>query len=173
MLRPARTRFLLVAAGLYALWLVGYEGYLAPDGRIDGWLTVQVARGGAWLLQALGFAAQLPAGSSLLHLDGRPAVIVGAPCDGLALYALLAGFVLAYPGSWRARLWFIPLGTMVLYGLNVVRVAALALNHHYAHRSVDFNHHYTFTFVVYACLCGLWMWWVRRYGPADSFPDAA
>lgn len=170
--RPAwgsgRGRFLLVAAGLYALWLLAYEGYVAPDGRVDAWLSAQVAGGGAGLLRALGFGASLAPGSSLLYMDGLPAVVVGAACDGLALYALFAGFVLAYPGPWRVRLWFIPLGVLVLLGLNVVRVAALALNHHYAHRSVEFNHHYTFTFVVYACICGLWAWWVRRYGTAPE-----
>ena len=50
----------------------------------------------------------------------------------------------------------------IIWGLNVLRLAALALNHQYAHRSVDFNHHYAFTFVVYACIFGLWMLWARR-----------
>ncbi|MGI4835012.1 MAG: exosortase X [Janthinobacterium lividum] len=163
-LGPARGRFLLVAAGLYALWLLVYEGFVGPDGRLDALLTEQVAQAGAWLLRALGFAARTPPGAALLYMDGLPAVIVGAACDGLALYALFAGFVLAYPGPGRVRLWFVPLGVVSLFLLNVVRVAVLALNHHYAHRSVEFNHHYTFNFVVYGCICALWVWWVRRYG---------
>ena len=175
--RPAwwsgRGRVFVVAAGLYGLWLLAYEGYIAPDGRIDAWLAQGVAGGATRLLQALGFGASIAPGSPLLYMDGLPAVVVGAPCDGLALYALFAGFVLAYPGPWRARLWFIPLGVLVLFGLNVVRVAALALNHHYAHRSVEFNHHYTFTFVVYACICGLWAWWVRSYGMAPELAEEA
>jgi exosortase/archaeosortase family protein len=146
------------------LWLLVYEGLVAPDGRLDAYLSAQVAQGGAGLLQALGFAGSAGAGSTLLYMDGLPAVVVGAPCDGLALYALFAGFVLAYPGPARVRLWFVPLGIVCLFALNVLRVAALALNHHYAHRSVEFNHHYTFNFVVYGCICGLWVWWVRRYG---------
>lgn len=169
-LGPARGRFLLVAAGLYALWLLVYEGFVAPDGRLDSYLSEQVAQGGAGLLRALGFAAHAAAGSSLLYMDGLPAVVVGAACDGLALYALFAGFVLAYPGPARVRLWFIPLGIGSLFLLNVLRVAALALNHHYAHRSVEFNHHYTFNFVVYGCICGLWVWWVRRYGRVAADP---
>lgn len=171
--RPAallagRGRFLLVAAGLYVLWLVIYEGFVAPDKRVDAWLSVEVARQAVGLLQLLGFGASIPVGSQMMYMDGQPAVIVGTACDGLALYALFAGFVVAYPGPWRVRLWFIPLGIAGLFLLNVSRVAALALNHHYAHRSVDFNHHYTFTFVVYGVICGLWAWWVRQYGPPDE-----
>ena len=67
------------------------------------------------------------------------------------LYALIGGFVLAFPGPWQHMLWFVPAGMAITLGLNVLRVAALALNHHYA-----------FTFVVYACIFGLWMLWARR-----------
>jgi exosortase/archaeosortase family protein len=84
------------------------------------------------------------------------------------LYALFGGFVLAFPGPWQRKLWFIPLGMALIWVLNVLRVAALALNHHYAHQSVDFNHHYTFTFMVYACIFGLWMLWARRLAVKSS-----
>lgn len=164
-----RWRFLLIAAGLYLGWLLLYEGVLGPDGRLDTWLSVNIAAASAVLLRTLGFLASAESGSTLLRMDGLPAVIVGAPCDGLVLYALFAGFVVAFPAPLRAKLWFIPVGIILLYLLNIVRVGALALNHHYAHRSVDFNHHYTFSFVVYSCICLLWLWWVRRHGlPADA-----
>ena len=39
---------------------------------------------------------------------------------------------------------------LVVYVLNVARVAGLALNHVYWRPTVAFNHHYTFTLVVYA-----------------------
>lgn len=159
-----RWQFLLAAAGLYLAWLIAYEGIIGPDGRLDTWLSTNIAAASAGLLRLVGFAASAAAGTTLLLMDNRPAVIVGAPCDGLVLYALFAGFIVAFPGPARPKLWFIPVGVLVLYLLNIVRVGALALNHHYAHRSVDFNHHYTFSFVVYGFICLLWMQWVRRYG---------
>jgi exosortase/archaeosortase family protein len=159
-----RWQFLLVAVGLYLGWLIAYEGFIGPDGRFDTWLSINIAAASAELLRWLGFAASAVAGSPLLSVDGQPAVIVGAPCDGLVLYALFAGFIVAFPSPLRPKLWFIPAGIIVLYLINIVRVGALALNQHYAHRSVDFNHHYTFSFVVYAFICLLWMQWVRRYG---------
>lgn len=159
-----RWQFLLIAAGLYLGWLLLYEGVLAPDGRLDTWLSVNIAAASAALLRGLGFVASAKSNTTLLLMDGLPAVTVGAPCDGLVLYALFAGFVIAFPAPLRSKLWFIPAGIIILYLLNIVRVGALALNHHYAHQSVDFNHHYTFSFVVYSCICLLWIWWVRRNG---------
>lgn len=167
-------RFLLLTGGMYLLWFFGYEQWLALDGRLDTALCANIARASVWGLQAAGFDAAVdPHNQYLLLMSGQPAVIVGIPCNGLVLYALFAGFVLAFPGPWRRKLWFIPAGMALIWGLNVVRVAALAINHHYAHQSVDFNHHYTFTFVVYGCIFGLWMLWAKRLAVPDHQRPAA
>lgn len=162
-------RFLLVTGGMYLLWFFGYEQWLALDGRLDTALCANIARTSARVLQTVGFdAAVAPHNVYLLLMSGHPAVIVGIPCNGLVLYALFAGFVLAFPGPWQRKLWFIPAGIVLIWALNVVRVAALAINHYYAHQSVDFNHHYTFTFVVYGCIFGLWMLWAKRLAVRDN-----
>lgn len=156
-------RFLLMVAGMYLAWFFGYEQWLAHDGRLDAALCQNIARSSVAGLQALGFPATVDDHTTTLVLmAGEQSVIVGVPCNGLVLYALFAGFVLAFPGPWARKAWFIPAGIALIWVLNVVRVAALAINHHYAHQTVDFNHHYTFTFVVYACIFGLWMLWARR-----------
>ncbi|MGI4887399.1 MAG: exosortase X [Janthinobacterium lividum] len=155
-------RFLAVATGLYLLWWLGYEHFLGPDGRLDHALSVQVARAAAAGLRAFGFAAgTLATSPTLVRMAGQPAVLVGDPCNGLVLYALFAGFVLAYPDNGRRRGWFIALGITALYLVNVARVAVLALNHTYWYHTVDFNHHYTFTFVAYAAILALWAWWTK------------
>lgn len=168
-------RFVAVATALLLVWFFGYEQTLAVDGRLDRLLCGHIAAGGAAVLRAVGFSAgPAPASPQLLLLGGRPAVWVGAACDGLVLYVLFGGFVLAYPGPAGRKLWYIPLGIALIYALNVLRVAALALNQHYAPNSLNFNHHYTFSFVVYACIFGLWMLWARRLaGPLASAAGAS
>ncbi len=155
-------RFLLVGAGWALLWWLGYGQVLGPDGRLDHALSVQVAQAAAWGLRAAGFVAATAASApTTVRVAGQPAVLVGDPCNGLVLYAVFVGFVLAYPGSLRRKAWFIPLGVGAVYLLNVARVAALALNQAYWHHTVEFNHHYTFTVVSYAAILGLWQWWAR------------
>ena len=158
-------RFLLVFAALYALWVLGYDGWVGPDGRLDHLLSANLAATSGAVLRLAGFAAGTgPARPTLVLLGGQPVVSVGDPCNGLLMYALFAGFVVAFPGPGRPKLWFVPLGVFALYALNVVRVAALALNHTYWYHTVDFNHHYTFTFVVYGATGALWVLWARRSG---------
>ncbi|HET9502958.1 MAG TPA: archaeosortase/exosortase family protein [Hymenobacter sp.] len=156
-------RFAVLAGAFYLLWFFGYEHYLAADGRLDVALSHNLASVSAAGLRLLGYAVTASADARpLLTLQGQPAVIVGHECNGLVLYALFGGFVLAFPGPWRRKLWFVPLGLFLIYALNVLRIMALCLNNYYSHQTVDFNHHYTFTAIVYASIFGLWMWWATR-----------
>jgi len=156
-------RFGLVCGGLLLLWVVGSAYGLGVASPLDDLLCRQLAAGSVWGLQALGWQAGVAAATpNLLLLNGAPTVVVGAPCDGLVLYALLIGFVLAYPGSNQRRLWFIPMGIAALWLLNVVRIIALALNHRYSPETFEFDHHYAFSAVAYAALGGLWLLWTRQ-----------
>jgi exosortase/archaeosortase family protein len=162
-------RFGLLCAVFIGLWLVGSAYGLGDASALDTLLCNQLATAGAWGLRALGWVAATDAAQpSLLLLNGQPSVIVGAPCDGLVLYALLAGFVLAYPGPARRRLWFIPLGIGALWLLNIIRIIVLALNHQYSPETFDFDHHYAFNVVAYAALGGLWLLWTRQGRPAAA-----
>jgi exosortase/archaeosortase family protein len=167
-------RFGLVSALLMLLWTIGVAYGLGGTSALDAALCRQLATSSAWLLRVLGWPASVALSNpSLLLLNDQPTVIVGAPCDGLVLYALLAGFVLAYPGPAVRRLWFIPLGILGLWALNVGRIVALALNHRYSPETFDFDHHYAFSAVAYAALGGLWLLWTRQSAPIEGPVSAA
>ncbi|RZL09466.1 MAG: hypothetical protein EOO62_14035, partial [Hymenobacter sp.] len=157
----------VLAVAFYLLWFVGYQHYLAADGRLDAALTHNLATASAAGLRWLGYAATVTGSRNepLVSLWGQPAVLIGNPCNGLVLYALFSGFILAFPGAGRRKWWFIPLGIGLIYGLNILRIIGLCLNSYYAHDSLEFNHHYTFVIVVYAGIFVLWMWWVTRLAP--------
>ncbi|MFD1873955.1 exosortase X [Hymenobacter bucti] len=165
-------RFGLVSCGVLLLWAVGSAYGLGVDSPLDYLLCRQLAAGSVWGLQALGWQAGVAAANpNLLLLNGQPTVVVGAACDGLVLYVLLVGFVLAYPGPGQRRLWFIPMGIAGLWLLNVIRIIALALNHRYSPETFEFDHHYAFSAVAYAALGGLWLLWTRQSAPAPAVAE--
>lgn len=156
-------RFALIGIVLYLIWFFGYERYLALDGRLDTALTHNIAAVSASLLRLFGFDATIDRTDlNMILMDKHPTVFIAPFCDGMVLYALFSGFVLAFPGSSPHKAWFIPLGIVLIYCVNVLRIVALCLNHYYSRSTVEFNHHYTFAFIEYGFICLLWLWWATR-----------
>lgn len=151
-------RFLLKALGLCLGWFVLYDIWLSA---VDTWLSLRTVEFSTALLRAVGYPVHTQNGQLLLQ--DEVLVYMMPACNGMVLMALFAGFILAFPGLAAKKALFISFGVVVIYLLNVLRVAGLALNVLYNASSVDFNHKYTFTIVVYAAIFGMWMLWVKRY----------
>jgi len=167
-------RFIVRAFGLYVIWFLCYDLFLHPNSRIDYWLIDNLTSSTAWFLRKLGFTLMvMPSGvdtMGVVGIDGSHGVLIGYPCNGLELFALFVGFMLAYPGSTRKKVWYIPLGLITIHLLNITRVIGLALLSYYAPQYMEFNHTYTFTLIVYGYVFVLWMVWAMKlsginYGP--------
>ncbi|MFC5270527.1 exosortase X [Adhaeribacter terreus] len=159
-------RFLGTALALYAVWYLCYDLWLFPDGRLDTWLSEQEVFLSDYGLRLFGYQASHS--DTTLFINTYPVVLVGNPCNGMVLFALFAGFIIAYPGPWKAKLFYVPVGIFLIYLLNVLRIMALALNSFHSRHTLEFNHKYTFAFVVYACIFGFWMLWIKRYAKPDT-----
>jgi exosortase family protein XrtF len=158
--------FFAKAIGLYALWYVIYENWLHPKGKLDLILIDQIISLSSKILTSLGFLLiEFPYDSQFrsIGIDGTHGLWVGDPCNGLAIFALFSGFIIAFPGSLKHKLWFLPLGIFAIHLLNVLRVVALAIVQYYFPDWLDFNHTYTFTILVYTIVFILWMLWVNFF----------
>ncbi|MEJ8800551.1 exosortase X [Pontibacter sp. H249] len=151
-------RFLILALGLCFGWFILYDLWLSG---FDDWLTSKVVYLSVGFLNLIGYNAE--ARNIMIQIDGKDTVYVYHACNGMVLMALFVGFIIAFPGPPLKKLLFIPAGLFVINLLNVIRVAALAVNAHYSNHTLDFNHKYTFTIIVYAAIFGLWMLWVKKY----------
>ena len=98
-----------------------------------------------------------------MGIDGTHGVLIGAPCNGLNLFALFAGFIIIFPGKIIQKLIFIPIGILIIHVINIFRLVALALVVLYKPESLEFNHKYTFTIVVYAFIFVMWIIWVNKF----------
>jgi exosortase/archaeosortase family protein len=171
-------RFLGKAFFILIVWQLLYGFYLYPNRVLDdalthftGYATEQVlllVYGGApfkteFLLGNViqeGIYAQI--GSSLVSLGEQPLISIADSCNGLGMYALFIGFLVAFPGTLGLKLRFGTLGLMALIAVNVGRCVALAsLQIHYPTFTV-FAHHYIFNVLTYAAVFGLWYWFTKR-----------
>lgn len=111
----------------------------------------------------------------VIGIDGSNGVWIGSNCNAITLFGLFAVFIFAYPGPAKHKAWFVPAGILAIHLLNVLRVVALAMIANSAPEYLDFNHTYTFTFLMYSFIFLLWMFWIKRFGslqePAHSSHD--
>ena len=153
--------FALKAVITFIAWLVLYYGFIIPDGRLNRFLTSTVIHGTTIGLSLLGY--ETSGANDMILIDGQPVVLVADACNGLELFALYVGFLLCFPGKWKYKFFFIPIGIFLIYLVNVLREIVLALNYKFFQETFDFNHKYTYVFVVYLFVFGIWRYWLNRY----------
>ena len=156
-------RFFGLAFLAYVVWSVAYEQVIKPRTTLDEVVIQHMVTSTETAFKAIGW----PVGTypqPVSHRDrvgvaGYAGVQIGAPCDGVALFALFAIFILAFPGPFLRKLWFIPAGIGLLHLANIVRVIVLARIQATFPEWLKFNHDYTFTVLIYGLVFALWYLW--------------
>jgi exosortase/archaeosortase family protein len=161
-LRTPLNSFLFKSLGLYVLWYVIYELWLHPTEKLDVWVIKQTLKTALLILKLLGYST-FSGSDRLIGIDGANGLWMGDNCDSIELCALFAGFILAFPGNWRKKTWYIPLGMILIFLINVFRMVFLAIiQRNFSYKWLNFNHTYTFTVLAYFFILMLWFYWVKK-----------
>jgi len=113
------------------------------------------------LLSIMGFAVEIY-GKTIIII-GSYGVHLDRGCLGRNTLGLFIGFIFAFPGKFKSKIWFICLGIVVFIMLNILRISGLAITDYCCREKLDFNHHYVFKIITYSVIFLLWVWWVQRY----------
>ncbi len=154
-------RFLAIACGLYVSWYIVYDLLLHPAKHLDDFVTYNAINLSKKILSFLGFTVY--SRNRLTGIVPTTGLWIGDPCNGLNLFALFSGFIIAYPGKIKYKLVFIPSGIIIIHIINIVRIAGLCIVLLYRPGWMNFNHTYTFTIIAYICIFSLWMLWVNKF----------
>ncbi|MBI3519751.1 MAG: archaeosortase/exosortase family protein [Bacteroidetes bacterium] len=166
--------FILKAGLLYGLCYVTYEFVIKQYTKGDQLFVRQIINLCQWIFNIIGyktFASKEVNDVQVFGIDGSNGVWIGGPCNGVTLMFLFAIFVIAYPGNVKNKLWYLPLGILTVFSINILRIIALALIAYYAPQYLDFNHTYTFTFIAYSAVFGLWMLWANKFSAKTSIEN--
>ena len=170
-------RFLGVGLVGYLLWYILYQYFLKDSTLLDEWLIHSMVLVSESVLRGLGFALYEVTTSDLRWQVGIANSVglleIGAPCDGLVLFVLFAVFVLAFPGPWKRKAWFIPLGILAIHVANLVRVVSLVILNYYRPQALAFNHDYTWTVLIYGFIFWLWYLWTERFSRVNEASNPA
>lgn len=156
--------FYLIANFLYGWWVTSYGS--APDP-----LTVLTTRQATFILDLAGYAVShaphptRPA--ERIWLDGHAILSVYEGCNGMNVWIIFTGFILAFTGLSRPALIFWGIGTIIIYWVNQLRILLLFFISLAYPQSLYFFHKYFFTAGIYAVVFVLWYYWMTRYGKRE------
>lgn len=164
-------KFILTAGLLYLFLYIVYQFIVKRYTYYDQKFIGSIIQTANFFLKNIGyntFTVLQDRDYQVIGIDGSNGVWVGSNCNAITLFSLFSVFIIAYPGKTKTKLWFIPMGIIFIHFLNIIRVIALVLIANYAPQFLNFNHTYTFTFLIYAFIFMLWMIWVNKYSRVDS-----
>jgi len=162
----ALLRFLLICLLGYSSWFIFYTLWLGPQQTVDFWLCNIEAKEITFLLKTIGFNMEHLIEEDYKHafyVDGKRTIGLASSCNGLVLFPLFSLFILATPGHWKTKLYYILIGCIAIYHVNILRIISLVFVKMYSPASLSFNHKYTFTIVVYSFIFFLWHLWIKKY----------
>jgi exosortase family protein XrtF len=172
----AFTKFILTAGILYLFLFFIYQFIVKRYTFYDQAFIGHIIICAEWFLNVIGydtFTVLQDRDVQVIGIDGSNGVWVGSNCNAIKLFGLFAVFVIAYPGSQKNKWWYVPAGIVAIHLLNIFRVAALAIIANHDYTWLDFNHTYTFTFIVYGFIFFLWILWVNRFSVTATVNEQA
>jgi len=85
-------------------------------------------------------------------------------CSGVKQMFIFTVIMLFSYGSWKHKLWFIPLGVLICHGINIIRILVLCLIAYRYPNQLDLFHTYIFKYVFYGIIFLIWLVWNEKFG---------
>lgn len=164
-------RFIFTAGILYLVLYLVYQFIVKTYTFYDQKFIGQIIESADTVLKLAGyktFKVLQDRDFQVIGIDGSNGVWVGSNCNAITLFSLFAVFIIAYPGNQKNKLWYIPAGIIAIHVLNILRVVGLAMIANSYPEYLNFNHTFTFTFLVYAFIFLLWIIWVNKFANSAS-----
>ncbi|HAT64611.1 MAG TPA: exosortase family protein XrtF [Flavobacteriaceae bacterium] len=162
-------RFLLLFLGSYIVLSLIYGGYLKlsiGDSNTSDFITQLVAEQSNAVLNSLGYNAEVLANESLpsmqLWVEGVWVGRIIEGCNAISIIILFAAFIFSFAVSFKRTLVFFFAGATLIYAVNIVRIAILAIALYQYPQYQEILHTVVFPGIIYSLVFVLWVVWVRN-----------
>lgn len=143
------------------VWQIPYVSTLY--GYFIHYVLLLLAEPAAIILTAIGFGADVVNQRYLDLYDLEFNVHIRNFCLGVDMMFTLTALIVAFPGKWKDRLWFIPLGILGIQLINIARIVGLCLSFLLLKKGDFVDHHDVFNVIAVIFIFFLFVSWVNRY----------
>ncbi len=144
---------------LYGIFI---DAYVDTPDPITYWVTAQTSN----IQNAFGGQSSIKINDGIksisMRYNGEGVVNVFEGCNGVNVMIVFVAFIIAYGGSIKRMLWFLPVGLLVIHFFNLLRIILLYVTAQHHNQYFYYIHKYFFTAALYIVVVGLWILWVAK-----------
>ena len=97
----------------------------------------------------------------VMRFSNGSAISINGSCSGDKQLLQLALLLLIFPGKWQYKLWFIPLGMILVHATNILRIVLLSLVAIWRPEWVESAHDTVLRGMFYVVIFGIWLLFIR------------
>ncbi len=161
-------RFVVLFMGTYLVLTLLYSWYLhASKGSSypPDFVTHLVAKQSSLVINGMGYDAMVTPHESQptmkLYVNGEYLARIIEGCNAVSIIILFIAFVVAFAQKWKKTLLFVLAGSVLIYGVNLIRIAILAIALYKYPQYDAVLHKVVFPGIIYGMVFLLWMIWVK------------
>jgi len=156
--------FVVILYGFHLIWKAFLPYFMEWDFYQSSTLFMKqlVFNQSRWIIQnVLGIEFKTINLTMYFHPNSYIAITSG--CSGLKLFYEWCILMLLYPGPWRPKTWFIPLGLIIVHLINIFRIISLAVIIVWKPDYWHFSHDYILRPFFYLIMFIMWMIWEENF----------
>ena len=134
------------------------------------WMANHVTHVVYFILNSLGMDIISVPGNILRHENGNSVQVIWA-CTGLKQAYIFFCIIAFYRGPWLKKLWYIPLGLLVIYLFNILRISFI-IGVYGEHKDwFHFLHMYAFKYAFYLIIFAMWVLWEEKIAGSNPVKE--
>lgn len=173
----------LVDVGLFLVLLLSFHYLYTGWGRAGFWPIGEQVQGffnwgsrvlfeqSQWVAGLIGIDFYTRGQTFYITVrDGSLGWLEVAPgCTALKQWLHWVFLMVLYPGPWKHKAWYIPLGLLLIQLISVIRISGLALTLTFQPTMFDFYHDYVFKTMFYGVIFLMWVGWNETRNSDSKF----
>ena len=163
-------QFLTIFLGSYLVFVTLYNLYLTYGGSsryFPDVITHIVALQSQSIIAMFGYTIEVVPSTTEpamnLSINGTVLARIVEGCNAVSIMLLFMSFMLAFFGNLKRTLFFMLGGLVIIYVINILRIALLSITIFEYPEYTDFLHGTLFPAIIYGTVFLLWFWWINSY----------
>lgn len=145
----------------YRFWYIYYGSKIVAVESIFELFAHNLLVVSVWVLRDV-LGMELTVVNNIIYITKHGYMAINHSCSGLKQYIEFALLMLLYPGPWKHKTWFIPVGLFIIYLVNILRIVGLGYVITYDVSYFEMMHTYVFRPIFYIVIFFMWVFWIEK-----------